>query len=220
MTSENRSSQAEGRVMPSRRRTPIHPLLSKRIRPTDRLVHLYFSNQPQLDLGYYAGAFLEAARTLMRSLRRRGFSNVNAVPVLFMYRHAIELYLKSIVVIGNRSLAASPEDDEKLFKTLGHHKLLPLLSRVEDVFRLAGWEWHWPLNPLVETAEHARELLCYVEGLDPDSFAFRYPVDKHGRRSIPTDVRFNLESVVAALDALAEALETADFGLTTEFYEA
>ena len=114
---------------------------------------------------------------------------------------------------GSRSVAASADDDEKLFKTLGSHKLLPLLSRVEGVFKLVGWEWHWPLNPLVETAEHARELLGNFDNLDPGSFAFRYPVDKHGRRSIATDIHFNLESVVAALDALAEALETADFGL-------
>lgn len=214
MNTGYRSPQAEGLVMPRRRRTPAHRPLPKRARSTDRLVHFYFSNQPQRELGYYAGAFLEAARTLVRSLRRRGgFSKVAAAPVLFMYRHSIELYLKAIIVAGDRSLAASPDDDEKLFKTLGSHQLLPLLSRVEDVFKLVGWEWHWPLNPLVETTEHARELLGKFDNLDPGSFAFRYPVDKRGRRSIATDVHFNLESVVAALDALAEALETADFGL-------
>jgi hypothetical protein len=110
-----------------------------RPRPTDRLVQFYFSSMPQLELGYYASAFLEAARTLIRSLRRRGgFSNVSAAPVLSLYRHAIELYLKEIIVVGSRSLAASPEFDAKLFKSLGNHKLLPLFSRVEDVFETVG----------------------------------------------------------------------------------
>jgi hypothetical protein len=133
-----------------------------------------------------------------------------------MYRHTIELYLKSIVIVGNRALTASPADDEKLFKSLGNHKLLPLLPRVEDVFKLVGWEWQWPLNPLVETKADVEQLLAYLENIDPDSFAFRYPVDKLGRRAIATDVWFNLESVVAALDALAEALDTADAGLKAE----
>ncbi len=132
-----------------------------------------------------------------------------------MYRHASELYLKSIVVVGNRSRTASPADDEKLFKSLGNHKLLPLLPRVEDVFKLVGWEW--PLNPLVKTMADVQRLLAYLENIDPDSFAFRYPVDKRGQRSIATDVWFNLESVIAALDALAEALDTADAGLRAEF---
>lgn len=198
--------------------TVAHARLPRRARATDRFVSFYFSSLPQQELGYYAQAYLEAARTLLRSLRRRGgFSKIAAAPVLFMYRHAIELYLKSIVVVGNRSLTASPADDEKLFKSLGDHKLLPLISRVEAVFNLVGWEWKWPLNSLVETKADVQRLLAYLEDIDPESFAFRYPVDKRGRRSIATDVRFNLESVVAALDALAEALDTADAGLKTEF---
>lgn len=195
--------------------TATHARLPKRARSTARFVSFYFSNLPQQELGYYAQAYLEAARTLLRSLRRRGgFSKIVAAPILFMYRHAIELYLKSIVIVGNRSLTASPADDEKLFKSLEGHKLLPLLPRVEAVFNLVGWEWRWPLNPLVETKADVERLLAHLEDIDP---TLRYPVDKRGRRSIATDVWFNLESVVAALDALAEALDTADAGLKTEF---
>jgi hypothetical protein len=189
--------------------------LPRRARATDRFVSFYFSSLPQQELGFYAETYLEAARTLLRSLRRRGgFSEIAAAPVLFMYRHAIELYLKSIIVVGNRS---GPADDEKLFRSLKGHKLSPLLSRVEAVFSLVGWEWKWPLNPLVETKADVQRLLAYLEDIDPESFAFRYPVDKRGRRSIAADVRFNLESVVAALDVLATALDTADAGLKAEF---
>ena len=192
-----------------------HPKVSAGPR-SYRPISFYFSNFPQRELGYYAGGFLDAARTLMRSLRRRrGFSNVAVAPVLFMYRHSIELFLKAIIIRGNRSLAATAADDEKLFRQLREHKLLPLLSQVEELFARMAWEWYWP-NRFIETFADVRKLLGYLEGIDPDSYAFRYPVNTKGQRAIATNVEIPFEVVVAALDALAEALDTTDFALDAE----
>lgn len=182
-----------------------------------RPVWFYFSNFPQYELGYYGRAFLEAARTLMRSLRRkRGFSNVSAAPVLFTYRHAIELFMKAIIVGANRPLSATEDDDAQLFSELGGHELSRLLPIVRSTFDAAGWEWRWPNNPYVETFDDVAALLSYIETIDPRSFSFRYPIDKRGRRSIAKDVEVPFEVLVAALDALAEALHVAEFGLSAE----
>jgi hypothetical protein len=179
-------------------------------------VSFYFSDFPQQELAHYAGAFLAAARTLMRSLRRRrGFSNVAVAPVLFTYRHAIELYLKSLIVLGTRSIAATDAENARVFKSLTSHKLLPLLSRVEQVFKEGECEWYWPKRSIRTFADVSR-LLAYVEDLDPDSFAFRYPVNTKGSRAVRTDVEIPFEIVVDALDDLAEALDTTEFGLSAE----
>lgn len=111
-----------------------------------RPVWFYFSNFPQYELGYYGQAFLEAARTLMRSLRRRrGFSNVSAAPVLFTYRHAIELLmhihqpkgLTTSRIRANRDIAQGVQGGTY------QHRCTPPLSQVEQV---------------VQTSRHAR--LC------------------------------------------------------------
>jgi hypothetical protein len=59
-------------VIRGQKGTVTHARLPRRARVTDRFVSFYFSNVPQQELGYYAQAYLEAARTLLRSLRRRG----------------------------------------------------------------------------------------------------------------------------------------------------
>jgi hypothetical protein len=182
-----------------------------------RPVTFYFSNLPQYELGHYAQAFLEAARILMRSLRqRRGFSNVATAPVLFSYRHAIELFLKAIIVGAERPLSATADEDQQFFKKLGGHELSPLLPRVRSIFDAAGWEWWWPDNQYVERFDDVANLLKYIETVDPRSFSFRYPIDKRGRRSIATDIEIPFEVLVVALDALAEALHVSEFGLSAE----
>ena len=184
---------------------------------TYRPVWFYFSNFPQYELGYYGQAFLEAARTLMRSLRRkRGFSNVSVAPVLFTYRHTIELFMKAIIVGAERPLSATEDEDVQLFAELGGHELSRLLPRVRSTFETAGWEWWWPKNQYVETLDDVAALLGYIEKIDPRSFSFRYPVDKRGRRSIAKGVEIPFEVLVAALDALADALHVAAFGLSAE----
>ena len=188
--------------------------------PLNRRIRFYFSEVPQLEFAYYGSGFLEAARSLVRRLRRqRGFRNVEPLPVLFLYRHAIELYLKAIIVRGDVIMSESedPLADTSFFKNnLGHH-LLPLLTRVESVFRYVGWEWYWPINPEVKTLSNVRALLRFLEKIDPLATGFRYPVDKQGRRLVAKDVEISFGSFVSALDGLAESLETADFGLAAEY---
>jgi hypothetical protein len=176
-------------------------------------VGFYFSELPQEELGYLGGACLEAGRTLMRSLRRRrGFRAAAMVPVLSLYSHAIELFLKAIVIAAERPRDASTAEDKTLFESLKTHRLSRLLPRVEAAFKRVGWEWWWPRHPSVETLDHVRKLLRRIENLGGRSSAFRYPVDTDGQRAFTLE-QFHLEATVSALDALAEALDTALFGL-------
>jgi hypothetical protein len=106
----------------------------------------YFSNEPTEEFGYYGSGFLEAARTLARSFgRRRGRRQIEIVPVLFLYRHSIELLAKAVILSGNRLMQQGGDgrNERNVFASFARsrHCLLPLLDSIKEVFEYANWEW-------------------------------------------------------------------------------
>ena len=187
----------------------------------ERASSLYFSNTPEEEFGYYGEAFHDAARVLARSLaRRRAHKNGDVLPVLFLYRHAIELSAKAVVLSGNRLMSLTGEgrnqsevfDDFKKWK----HRLIPILPAIERVFTYANWDWFWP-NSEVETFANVKAIFEDLELIDPQSFTFRYPTSLQGERSVRVDIRFGLTTTINTLDDLIEALQTSVFGLDAEY---
>src|SRR5256885_11323364 len=67
---------------------------------------------PEQDLFLYARAFHAAAKTVAGTLEATCglLTDFDACPVVFMYRHAIELHLKAIVLgEGGNFLATKPD---------------------------------------------------------------------------------------------------------------
>jgi len=79
-------------------------------------------------------------------------------PILFLYRHALELYLKLVVQPKNLD-----------------HRLAPLFREFEMI---AQQQYSQQIPQII--LDRARELA----EMDPDSFAFRYATTKHGDDSI------------------------------------
>lgn len=190
--------------------------------PTD-LEHgwsFYFSNDPTAEFGYYGSGVLEAARTLARShARRRGRRQIDIVPVLFLYRHSIELLAKAVVLSGNRLMqqTGAGRTDAEVFARFGQsrHRLLPLLDSIKQVFEYAHWGWHWPKSA-IESFGDVRRLIEELDALDPDSFGFRYPTNIRGERAVSPSHLIGQRTTLAVLDELAESLDTAVFGLDAE----
>jgi hypothetical protein len=204
--------------LPRPRRTTPPPALG----PSDleRGWSFYFSNEPTAEFGYYGSGFLEAARTLARSFaRRRGGRQVDILPVLFLYRHSIELLAKAVILSGNQLMqqGGAAQDERDLFDSFGHsrHRLLPLLDSIRQVFEYAHWEWQWP-ESAVESFDDARRVIEELDALDPDSCNFRYPTTIRGERAIPPGHMMGRRTILAVLDDLAESLDTAVFGLDAE----
>ena len=202
------------------RRPPPQP---KSLGPkeAERPSTLYFSNVPEKEFGYYGEAFYDAARVLVRSIaRRRGHKMADVLPVLFLYRHAIELSAKAVILSGNNLMSITGQgktqhevfDDFKKWK----HRLCPLLPPIKRVFDYANWEWYWP-NSEIETFADVKAVFSDLELLDPNSFTFRYPTNLRGERSARADMQFGLTTTINVLDALAEALQTSVFGLDAEY---
>src|ERR1017187_7171513 len=69
-------------------------------------------NVPAKDLFLYAQSFHKAAKALAGSLQLDAspFADFDASPVVFMYRHAVELHLKALVLgEGGNFLATRPD---------------------------------------------------------------------------------------------------------------
>ena len=165
-----------------------------------------FSNEPAAEFGYYGSGFLEAARTLARSFaRRRGRRQIDILPVLFLFRHSIELLAKAVILSGNRLMrqgcaGQDGRDLSAIFRD-SRHRLLPLLDSIKQVFEYAHREWHWPRSA-VESFDDARRVIEELDALNPDSFNFRYPANIRGERAISPDHLVGQRTTLAVLDDL------------------
>jgi hypothetical protein len=210
----NPSCQRTGKPSRSRKACPLVP------RDLERGWSFYFSNEPTAEFGYYGSGFLEAARTLARSFaRRRGRRQIDILPVLFLYRHSIELLAKAVILSGNQLMLRSGagRDEREIFSCFSQsrHRLLPLIDSIRQVFAYAHWEWYWP-GSAIESFNDAKKVLEELDTLDPDSFNFRYPTNIRGERAISPRHLIGLRTILEVLDGLAKALDTAVFGLDGE----
>jgi len=141
-----------------------------------------------IDFGFGAtgNAFRESADKLERSLAERAGVFNEHLPINYLRRHAIELFLKSAIVIIHRRLAipygASPATGEPYAFVNG--QWIPF-TRLHSVKRLWGYlkvlflqqkaaldkikAVNWGLTPDVDN------WIDTIESLDPRSTFFRYP---------------------------------------------
>ncbi len=139
-----------------------------------------------------------------------------AYPILFLYRHALELYMKAIILVGSDMLGFKGEpifERERLFIT---HNLDILRQEVERVFTVYGWGWDLG-NSNFGSVKDLREIVGELQVVDAGSYAFRYPVDKKGAPALETNFRFNLFKYASVLDDLFPTLEGAVIGAYEEY---
>jgi hypothetical protein len=173
-------------------------------------VVLNFTGFPKGELGVYAHAYHEAANRLVGELASRiGYSDVDACPVVFLYRHAIELYLKSIVYWGNGLLRLRnqhpPLRQDVLFRTHNLGKLVAGAKPVLKLFRCLG---KWPDSEFMSFRDFAR-FIMELDDLDPGSYSFRYPIDRKGGSALPNCLCFNVVAFGGKLDSLLNMLSGA-----------
>lgn len=111
-------------------------------------------------------------------------------PIVFLYRHYLELELKGLFalskVIHNESVSIPSK-----------HSLTPLFSEVRRAVKSV-----WPKAPkddLKAVEAHLREF----EEYDPKSDAFRYPVDTEGNPALPASLeRIDLRHLAEIVDGI------------------
>jgi hypothetical protein len=179
-------------------------------------VVLNFTSHPKGELAVYGLAYRDAADALVENVRqRKWYSDVDACPIVFQYRHSIELYLKAIILWGAGLVRLQSGEDINTDNLFATHRFRDLLPAVKRIFKEAGWLDNRTSSVQFGTFAEIEELILAFEEIDPISFAFRYPIDRSGNANLPEKFHFN---VIALGQEAHKMLEMLD-GAVTGVYE-
>lgn len=177
----------------------------------------------QFDSGFGATghAFHDAAKALDTEEHRNGFGlNSNRLPILYLYRHANELYLKSIITILHRRFSADyPHVNKDNFvditingktkKIIQVHSLLHLYNE----FRTALSKYSAEITTVGKTdwadvPAGLDELVKLIDDADKASTMFRYPITSDSTN----DAKKSPFKSIDPLAAVAEAHKRTNAG--------
>ncbi|MBZ5512803.1 MAG: hypothetical protein LAN70_16775 [Acidobacteriia bacterium] len=191
-----------------------------RRKPTRRLFKLGWPNvvlnwagQPASELALIGEQYHRAARVLVREFAgKRGWSDLEAYPIVFNYRHALELIVKGILVIGNDLAVLLDSPKLKSCDVFKKHSVVSHIPKLREIFKAVGWRYDF--SHVGMTGAQVNGIIRELERFDPHSEAFRYPVKRDGSSSV-TDWHFTFSPVEFAntIDPILEALFGAAFGL-------
>ena len=161
---------------------------------------------PGQEFGFYGEAFHAAGKALVQGLKNDpgfglyGFplNSFKAVPVVYLYRHAMELYLKSIILEGAGVLPLRGKARMEL-RTI--HPLRDLTNDVAQIFEAFRWSWNFQLPHFRTLAD----FLSVVTELDSVG-EIRYPTRKDGGTVLQRNFRFNLFEFCELMDPVYEVL--------------
>ncbi|MCL1119092.1 hypothetical protein N7V09_18820 [Shewanella seohaensis] len=146
----------------------------------------------------YIVGYKKAADSLVDSIaNRKGSADSLIFPIVFLYRHYVEIRLKSLLHDGNRLL-------DREHKQKSEHQLSKLWPKVRSIL-----DELWP-NEEGEDLKAMDSLIAQFEEVDPRSTTFRYPKDFDGNNSLKLDVpRVNLRNLAEVVGAMSIILEGA-----------
>jgi hypothetical protein len=171
-----------------------------------------FTPSPRRDFSIFAKGYFQAATTLAKGLiEERGFSDYRAYPIVFLYRHSLELYLKGIIY--DTALILAFKGMENLDSSLyNNHKLVPLAKSCALIMKKL-----FPNdNELHKTMDLIELVAIEFQEIDPDSFSYRYPIDKKGNASTRHHQVLNLRIIYEVMEKMQDHLDAIDFGLDIE----
>jgi hypothetical protein len=147
----------------------------------------------------FADSYKTAADSLATVSESEPWRNqLVAAPIMFLYRHYVELQLKSLLLDAGELL-----DDPQTVPP--KHYILTLWNRVRALLLKISPESDG------EWFTRADRIISDIDGIDPTSFSFRYPVDTEGQQSLPTGFTFDptqVKSVIAEIHLLLDGAQT------------
>ena len=181
-------------------------------------------SHPIRDVVAFATGYKNAALELVASLERaHGYPDHRGYPILFLFRHSLELYLKALTYRAAQLYMLETELDMALPRLWKEHSLPRLLETVRPI--LAALDPNG-VRGYRRVPEEVAEVIDAIDRLDPASYAFRYPVTSTGEAVLPHHLVVNVlvfgEMVQPVLDWLDGACTCLDeaFQITAEAKEA
>ena len=164
-----------------------------------------FNGGPQGQLSVVAKQYHRAARTLVEThCRKQHYHDMEAYPIVFNYRHALELALKSIARIGNLMTHVYGDQSLRTKKVYEGHQLSRFLPTVKKVCE--ALEWDYGPKTLGVTAARFEAVIKEFDRLDAQSMTFRYTVKKDGRSNIEKSFLFSPTEFAKVIDPILEHL--------------
>lgn len=148
------------------------------------------------NLGLYIDGYKHASNLLVEHIKEdRVDIDTLVYPIVFLYRQYLELQLKEIIKDNNK-LRDIPE---KYPKTHDINKLWKICREILEKV-LAKYS--------SEDLDTVEEYINEFSKIDPKSEAFRYPTDKHGKKTLPFLKYINLRNLSEVIARIASFLET------------
>ncbi|MCH8252532.1 MAG: hypothetical protein IID36_08790 [Planctomycetes bacterium] len=148
---------------------------------------------------YYSDGFRSAARRLVEDLIERPDIDLpvdTAVyPIVFLYRHNLELLLKFLIVRGRWLISESGDQPRG-------HRLDKLWMTARPIVERCFDEADWSQNDIVTS------LMSELSGLDPNGEAARYMESNKGMKHFAELALLNIRHFADIAERLSEYLST------------
>ena len=177
---------------------------------------LGFTKLPRNDFGVFARGYYRAAQVLTHALLAKSdFPDYEAYPVVFLYRHAFELYLKNIIYKAEPLLKSHQMND--IDSRLYNHHKLPLLAKPARQILLILFPEDLDLKSI---ADGLIDVACEFSKIDDSSFVYRYPIRIDGNPAVNETQTINLVDLSSRMNKILNQIEVIDFGLDVSRYKA
>jgi hypothetical protein len=164
---------------------------------------LNWQKDPAEEILSYAWSYRRSAISLVASLQQRDVVAIDngALPILFLYRHSFELYLKALVYHAALLSVDKSELIDALPRLWREHSLLRLVKMSLPV--LTGSH---PLTVAGELHNEVNALARKLDEVDSGSYSFRYPVSTKGEGSLPENFFMNIFTFSDAMERVLDDL--------------
>jgi hypothetical protein len=154
------------------------------------------------DLVQYARSFHAAAKALAGSLHLgEPLSDVDFSPVVNIYRLALELHLKALVLGAGGNLLKVKPDQISICQT---HSVSWLAQFVVQIVTAVGWHEEFRCEG-ISNLDDFKAVVESVNAVDPGAFTYRTFLDSQSNFDPGEFVR-KIDALLGLLDATADAL--------------
>lgn len=145
-------------------------------------------HKPSNKFSLYADGYIEGARKLVdKCLNEQQGHDTLVFPIIFLYRHYIELRLKELII----GLNYLNDKGETLSQT---HNVVNLWNDFEKKYSIISTDRS-------DEFKQTERLIKEFSSIDPKSMAFRYPIDTKGNNSLSINL-VNLRNFANVMDKI------------------
>ncbi len=148
----------------------------------------------------YATGYKEAADVLVaKALEKRYHLDTFVYPILFLYRHYLELRMKELIKSGNSAIS-------KPVRVPNDHRLDNLWGVCRRILLEV-----WPDGD--EYLRSTDKCIREFSKIDPTSEAFRYSRLRRGQKSLQGVTHINLRKIRDVMEEVSALLDGASYGI-------